>query len=168
LVGTTLGTQRSAPVERLVVESVLIAGESIITSRRRYRSQAFASTTIELLLADAGNPRSLRFQIDRLAEALASIGADREAGSMASATLLEELTRLLASTNFTQLADIDELGHRSGLDSFVGTVRTKLAAISNAIATESFTRLHSQHPMVGPIDHRQSVGAFEAGSGSST
>ena len=157
LVGTTLGTQRSAPVESLVVESVLIAGESIITSRRRYRSRAFASTTIELLLADAGNPRSLHFQIARLADSLALIGADRSAGPTTSATLLAELTRLLASTNFAQLVDVDELGRRAGLESLVGTVRAKLAAISNAIASESFTRLHSQHPMVGSIDHRQSV-----------
>jgi len=157
LVGTTLGTQRSAPVESLVVESVLIAGESIITSRRRYRSRAFASTTIELLLADAGNPRSLQFQIARLADSLALIGADHSAGPTTSATLLAELTRLLASTNFAQLADVDELGRRPGLESFVGTVRAKLAAISNAIASESFTRLHSQHPMVGSIDHCQSA-----------
>ena len=157
LVGTTLGTQRSAPVESLVVESVLTAGESIITSRRRYRSRAFASTTIELLLADAGNPRSLQFQVARLAESLTLIGADRAARPTASAILLDELTRLLATTNFAQLADVDEFGRRPGLESFVGTVRAKLSAISNAIGSESFTRLHSQHPMVGPLDRRQSA-----------
>ncbi len=167
LVGTTLGTQRSAPVESLVVESVLIAGESIITSRRRYRSQAFPSTTIELLLADAGNPRSLQFQVARLAESLALISSDRQATEpAASATLLGELTRLLASTNFTQLDDVDEVGRRPALESFVGTVRAKLAAISNAIAAESFNRLHSQHTMVGPIDGRQSLGAPESAVGS--
>jgi uncharacterized circularly permuted ATP-grasp superfamily protein/uncharacterized alpha-E superfamily protein len=164
LVGTTLSTQRSAPVESLVVESVLMAGESIITSRRRYRSQAFASTTIELLLADAGNPRSLHFQVARLSEAMALIGADRAAGTMVSATLLDELSRLLASTNFAQLADVDDVGQRPGLDSFVATVRSKLASISNAIVAESFTRLHSQHSMVGPIVHPRPVDAFAAQS----
>jgi uncharacterized circularly permuted ATP-grasp superfamily protein/uncharacterized alpha-E superfamily protein len=163
LVGTTFGTQRSAPVERLVVESVLIAGESIITSRRRYRSRAFPSTTIELLLADAGNPRSLHFQIERLAESLALIGADRTAGSTASVALLDEVRRLVASTNFAQLADVDQFGRRPGLDAFVGEVRAKLAAISNAIARESFTRQHPQHPMVGPIDQPRPVGAMSGG-----
>ena len=167
LVGTTLGTQRSAPVESFVVESVLIAGESIITSRRRYRSRAFASTTIELLLADAGNPRSLQFQIERLAESLALISIDRtDAEPTATATLIGELTRLLASTNFVQLADVDEVGHRPGLESFVGAVRAKLAAISNAIAAESFNRLQSQHTMVGPIDGRQSLGTPDSAVGS--
>jgi uncharacterized circularly permuted ATP-grasp superfamily protein/uncharacterized alpha-E superfamily protein len=159
LVATTLSTQRSAPVESLVVESVLIAGESIITSRRRYRSRAFASTTIELLLADAGNPRSLRFQVDRIAESLALIGTDRPAGPMSAATRFAELTRLLGSTTFTNLADTDELGRRPGLESFVGSVRAQLTGISNAISAESFTRLHSQHSMGGPIDHRRPLGA---------
>jgi uncharacterized circularly permuted ATP-grasp superfamily protein/uncharacterized alpha-E superfamily protein len=149
LVGTTLSTQRSAPVESLVVESVLIVGESIITARRRYRSQAVASTTIELLLADAGNPRSLQFQIARIADSMALIDTDRAAGPKSAARLLDGLTQLLASTNFTQLADVDELGRRTGLESFVGTVRAELTALSNAIATESFTRMNSQHPIVG-------------------
>jgi uncharacterized circularly permuted ATP-grasp superfamily protein/uncharacterized alpha-E superfamily protein len=166
LVGTTLGTQRSAPVESLVVESVLIAGESIITSRRRYRSQAVASTTIDLLLADSGNPRSVRFQIRRLSESLSLIAADRSAdiatATTVSETLIGELTRLMASTNFAQLADVDEFGHRPSLEVFVGTVRTTLVALSNAISSESFTRLHSQHPMVGPIDRRWPVIASEA------
>ncbi len=166
LVGTTLGTQRSAPVESLVVESVLIAGESIITSRRRYRSRAFASTTIELLLADGGNPRSLQFQVDRIAESLAVIGTDRPAGPTSAATRLAELTQLVESTNFTQLADTDELGHRPGLESFVGTVRAQLASVSNAIAAESFTRLQSQHSMGGPIDHRRPLAASDSMLGS--
>ena len=68
LVGSALSTERSAPVESLVVESVLIAGESIITSRRRHRTRALTSTTIGLLFDDGGNPRSLRFQLDRLAD----------------------------------------------------------------------------------------------------
>jgi uncharacterized circularly permuted ATP-grasp superfamily protein/uncharacterized alpha-E superfamily protein len=159
LVGTTLSTQRSAPVESLVVESVLIASESIITSRRRYRSGAFASTTIELLLADAGNPRSLQFQVARIAESLALIGTDRPAGPASATTRLAELSQLLKSTTFMHLSDTDELGRRPGLEAFVGTVRTQLASISNAIAAESFMRLQSQHSMGGPIDHRRPLGA---------
>ncbi len=153
LVGSTLGTQRSAPVESLVVESVLTAGESIITSRRRYRSGAFATTTIELLLADAGNPRSLRFQLDRLSESLDALRSDRPTGSLSKAKqLLEELTSLLTATDATHLAVVDDLGQRAELQRLVVTVRANLAMISDAIAADSFTRLHSQHTMIGPID----------------
>ncbi len=40
LVGSALNSERSAPVDSLIAESVLTAGESIITARRRDRSHA--------------------------------------------------------------------------------------------------------------------------------
>ncbi len=53
---------------RSLLESVLTAAESIITYRRRYRSRAQLETVLELLLLDAGNPRSLAYQLERLAD----------------------------------------------------------------------------------------------------
>ena len=46
---------------------MLIAAESIITYRRRYRSQAQLETLLDLLLIDPDNPRSLALQLDQLA-----------------------------------------------------------------------------------------------------
>ncbi|BAN02111.1 circularly permuted type 2 ATP-grasp protein [Ilumatobacter coccineus] len=151
LVGTSLGTQRSAPVESLVVESVLTAGESIITSRRRYRARAFVPSTIALLLADGGNPRSLRFQVDRLVDTVASISPERASGPMSSSALIGEVADLFDSTDFTRLADVDDLGRRPGLEAFSALMRSKLAGLSDAITAESFRRLHSQQTMVSPI-----------------
>ena len=54
------------PTDSLLLESVLTAAESIITYRRRYRSQAQLETVLDLLLLDADNPRSLAYQLDRL------------------------------------------------------------------------------------------------------
>jgi len=62
-------------VATLVQESTLIAAESIITHRRRYPAQSGADTVLELLLIDRDNPRSLAFQLDRLASDLRRIGA---------------------------------------------------------------------------------------------
>ncbi|WP_148288786.1 circularly permuted type 2 ATP-grasp protein [Ilumatobacter nonamiensis] len=168
LVGTTLGTQRSAPVESLAVESVLVAGESIITSRRRYGSRAVAATTIELLLADAGNPRSLRFQVDRLVDNPAIIGRDATARPTAAATLLDELNLLLTATDFARLAEVDERGHRTQLEAFVDAVRAKLAATSNAVTAESFRRLHAQFTMAGPLRQEQSTAPVGSTRGAST
>ena len=154
LVGSALVTQRSAPVESLVVESVLIAGESIITSRRRYRSRALVSTTIDLLFGDGGNPRSLRFQLDRLADSLAVLGTDGRPGSMVSAVqLLGEVDALIDARESIELAGIDDQGYRPELDRFVAAVRSKLAQVSDAVAATSFTRFHPQHAMVAPIDN---------------
>ena len=51
-----------------MLESVLSADESIITYRRRYRSQAQLETMLDLIVLDDANPRSLTYQLDRLTE----------------------------------------------------------------------------------------------------
>ena len=63
----TVTVERSTATDSLLLESVLIAAESIITYRRRYRSQAQLETLLDLLLVDPDNPRSLACQLDQLA-----------------------------------------------------------------------------------------------------
>jgi uncharacterized circularly permuted ATP-grasp superfamily protein/uncharacterized alpha-E superfamily protein len=59
----------------LVVESVLITAESIITHRRRHRSGI--DSVLELLLVDRANPRAVGHQLERLrADAAAIPGPD--------------------------------------------------------------------------------------------
>ena len=158
LVGSALGTERSAPAESLVLESVLTAAESIITYRRRYRSSARVSTAIDLLFRDAGNPRSLRFQIDRLTENLAVLRSEQASDpTSAEVPLIGELVRLVDHFNSERLAGPDEHGHRGELEWFVNAVRNELAAASNAISAVSFTRLLPQQPMVVPYETRRMV-----------
>jgi uncharacterized circularly permuted ATP-grasp superfamily protein/uncharacterized alpha-E superfamily protein len=154
LVGSALGSEHSAPVESLLVESVLIAGESIITSRRRYRSRVIASTTIDLLFGEPGNPRSLRFQLDRLVECLALLRTDRPLGS--AMQLLGEVVELVEGMDSTVLAHLDHTGYRPELDRFVSAVRSKLSMMSDAIGAESFTRWRPQHAMASPLDSGRS------------
>jgi len=65
LISATLVTTNQPDVEDLVIESVLIAAQSIITHRRRY-ARTGVESLLELLLADRTNPRSLANQINRL------------------------------------------------------------------------------------------------------
>ncbi|HYN30995.1 MAG TPA: circularly permuted type 2 ATP-grasp protein [Ilumatobacteraceae bacterium] len=157
LVGSTLNTEHSAPVESLIVESVLTAGESIITARRRYRSYALTSTTIDLLFSDSGNPRSLAFQLDRLGESLGLLRTDRAAEPTSSTwQLVDEVSQLVDDIDSRRLAHVDDTGYRPDLDRFVSTVRAKLSMVSNAVEAESFARFRPQHAMVGlfvrPLD----------------
>jgi uncharacterized circularly permuted ATP-grasp superfamily protein/uncharacterized alpha-E superfamily protein len=159
LVGSALGSEHSAPVESLLVESVLIIGESIISSRRRYRSRAVASTTIDLMFSERENPRSLRFQIDRLAECLVMLQPERPIASTVSASqLLDEVAEMIEALDSTGLANPDDAGYRSDLDRFVGLTRAKLSAISNAIAAESFTRWRPQYAMAGHVELTRPAG----------
>ena len=63
LLRATLTRSHSSAVDSLVVESVLAASESGVTYRRRYRGRIQVATMLELLLLDAGNPRSLAYQV---------------------------------------------------------------------------------------------------------
>jgi uncharacterized circularly permuted ATP-grasp superfamily protein/uncharacterized alpha-E superfamily protein len=168
LVGSALNNEHSAPVERLIVESVLTAGESIITARRRYRSPALTST-IDLLFLDGGNPRSLAFQLDRLDESLALLPTHRAVAAMPSALqLLSEVGQLVDSVDSSRLAHVDELGHRPDLDRFASTVRSTLSRISNAVEAESFTRFRPQHAMVRAFDIEQPLDDAHVNPGDST
>lgn len=151
LVGSTLCAERSAAVESLVVDSVLAAGESIITSRRRFRAHALTSTTIGLLFDDGGNPRSVRFQLDQLATDLAVVyGADDETPRAAMALVRQATSRLDATTTST-LAAVDDHGYRLQLDRFVSAMHADLRATADAIESKSFTRFRAQHPLIGPL-----------------
>jgi uncharacterized circularly permuted ATP-grasp superfamily protein/uncharacterized alpha-E superfamily protein len=75
----SLSESRPPAVHELVVESVLVAAESIITHRRRYPAQAGIHTVVELLVLDPGNPRSVAFQLDRIRDDLGQTRASGEA-----------------------------------------------------------------------------------------
>ena len=150
LVGSTLTTERSAPVESLVVESVLVAGESIITSRRRHRTRALTSTTIGLLFDDRGNPRSLRFQLDRLAESIELLRAGPVRFAASAQDRLRSVRARLDATDAAVLASVDDHGYRLDLDQFVSAVRDDLTAIADTVEAESFTRFRAQHALIGP------------------
>ncbi len=77
------------PADSLLLESVLTAAESIITYRRRYRSQAQIETVLDLVLLDAANPRSLAFQLDRLARRCGPCPGGRSPGVHRDERVLE-------------------------------------------------------------------------------
>ncbi len=60
-----------AAADELVVESVLITAESVITYRRRHRSGIDA--VLELLLVDRANPRAVGHQLERLRADVAGV-----------------------------------------------------------------------------------------------
>jgi len=153
LIGDTLGPSRDAATEGLVLESVAAADESIITYRRRYLGQARLSTLLDLLFSDTGNPRSVRFQLDRLADDLAVLRADRPVGSPLSATPpVLEVTRLLEELDTGALARLGPGGHRQDLVDLVATIRDRLHRAADAIETDFFTHQLPQRSVSVPIE----------------
>ncbi|WP_157970454.1 circularly permuted type 2 ATP-grasp protein [Nakamurella deserti] len=143
---------RVAPpaVEVQLIESVLQSAESILTYRRRYRGRTAVGTVLELLLLDAGNPRSLAFQLQTL-------GADLRALPDASGTALPDrlLDDLVATVRRTDIADLDHAdgqGERTGLVVFLEEIRGALTAIAAAVAAQRFRHPAPMRPLDRPWD----------------
>lgn len=123
-------------VEAQLIESVLQFAESIVTYRRRYRGHHQVGTVLELLLLDAGNPRSLAFQLQAL-------GADLRALPDASGTalpdrLLEDLVAKLRRSDTGDLHAPDGQGQRADLVEFLEDIRLALTDLAAAITAQRF------------------------------
>jgi uncharacterized alpha-E superfamily protein len=67
LAETMLDPPPPSPGESLRLEVVLAACESLVAYRRLYRSDVRVDAVADMLLDDASNPRSVRFQLEQMA-----------------------------------------------------------------------------------------------------
>jgi uncharacterized alpha-E superfamily protein len=154
LLRSALASRHVASVDALVEESTLIAAESIITHRRRYPAQSGTDTVLELLLIDRDNPRSLAFQLDRLAAGLRRISPSATKEDGLHEQVLHVSARLLAA-DCASLAGTDQSGHRGELKEFLGTVVQELHQLAAAIEKTHFPHLGRLQPLVP-------IGGFES------
>lgn len=123
-------------VDALVLESLLVAHDSILTYRRRYQARASLASVLDLLLLDATNPRSLAAQVAALHTSFAVVPAT-PGGTEARARLLGDLDDLLAEADTRALAEpatepADGLrGRRVRLAELLDSVRWRLEALAD-------------------------------------
>ena len=149
LLGATLGEERDGPTDSLVLESVLTAGESIITYRRRYHSRARPDTLLDLLLCAPDNPRSVRFQLDLLVRHLHDLAAARDSNAL---ELARDARTMVDAVSTASLAQADAEGNRPELRAFAMTLRTALHAVADEIDLENFGRVLPHHSVRTPTD----------------
>jgi uncharacterized circularly permuted ATP-grasp superfamily protein/uncharacterized alpha-E superfamily protein len=155
LLRATVVPVRSAVAESLLLESVLITAESIITYRRRYRSHAHVATLLDLLLLDPTNPRSVGYQLEHLAGDLQEVPrADRTRLGPDQRLVLEATTRVsLADTE--HLAGLDERAVRWDLDRLLSGLADLLDQIGLSIDPVHFA----------PVQPPRGFGEREVGAG---
>jgi uncharacterized circularly permuted ATP-grasp superfamily protein/uncharacterized alpha-E superfamily protein len=155
LLRATLIERRPAAVDDLVMESVLISAESVITHRRRNPGRPRPADLLALLLFDRGNPRGVRHQLEQLADDLQRL-------PQTSDPALDPSTRLRAVQAWLREADLHELvrvdpaagsaaglGSRPRLTEFLDRLSLELTGLAESVARTHFARVVPPKPMPG-------------------
>lgn len=133
-------------IERLLLESVLAAAESLITYRSRYRVALHFPTALELLLLDEYNPRSLLYQLKRLEEHIRILPREKLGYRLSEEEqlILEALTQLQLSDTVELAEPSEHTTQRSGLEKLLVRLAQRLIAISDVLTQTYFS--HVQGP----------------------
>jgi len=133
-------------IERLLLESVLAAAESLITYRSRYRAALHFPTALELLLLDEHNPRSLLYQLKRLEEQIRVLPREKLGYQLSEEEqlILEALTQLQLSNTVDLTERSEHTTQRTGLEKLLVRLAQILVAISDLLTRTYFS--HVQGP----------------------
>jgi len=124
----------------VLMESLLLVVESMMSYRRRYRSGIDVASLLEMVLADELNPRSLVYQLSRMEEHINDLPREQEPGYRS------ELKRLaLETATMVRLADVSQLAEakpkaqrRDTLAAFLAGMSQRLPALSDSLAAAYF------------------------------
>ncbi len=133
-------TRAPFDVEPLLATLLQIA-DSSITYRTRYLSAARTEYVLELLIADAANPRSLGFQLAALVEHLAHLPDAHGEGTAPQKLLAEAAYEAMRRSSAEDLAARDADGNLPVLEELLTDLMGKLHDVSDAISARHFSHL---------------------------
>ncbi|WES63696.1 circularly permuted type 2 ATP-grasp protein [Microbacter sp. GSS18] len=135
LLEATTAADAAGAADRQVLDGVLLAAESLVTHRRRYRGYGRTRSIFELLLKDLDNPRSLAFALEGLRRHLDAM--PDSTGSTRPERLRDALGEALDAVDVAKLsAEID--GRRPALAEFLAETVKGLRRLADAIAELHF------------------------------
>jgi uncharacterized circularly permuted ATP-grasp superfamily protein/uncharacterized alpha-E superfamily protein len=144
LLRVTICRERASETDRLVLEAVLTATESIVTFRRRYRTRAGVDAVLELLLMDPFNPRSVAYQLQRIRTDLRALPNTSPTGRpLRLLDALAERIRIADPVALTESAD----GRLVLLEELLGELQYQLRALSEAIRDQYQKPPPTQRPL---------------------
>lgn len=135
LVAATTTERRGIDVDREVLNSVLVAAESAVTHRRRYRGYVRPAGALDLLLMDADNPRSVAFSLAEASVHLAALPGST--GSSRPERLLDDLAADLGAVEIASLVAIGGVD-RPNLVRFLDAFVAQLGRVTDAVAEVHF------------------------------
>jgi uncharacterized circularly permuted ATP-grasp superfamily protein/uncharacterized alpha-E superfamily protein len=142
----TMAIRQTENVEPLLLEMILKTTDTIITYRRRYRSQIQPSTVLDLLLLDEQNPRALGYQLATLHRHLADLPREPDPYQLSEEErlLLQAFTRLRLSNTTALAQPLTQFALRHTLDELMAELALLLSQISDVLTRTYFT--HAQTP----------------------
>lgn len=137
----------SAKVEILLLESVLSAAESLTLYRHRYRKRPQLETTVDLLLLDENNSRSLIYQLNAARQHLAVLPGQEVRPYKREMRLVIEAATQLKLANAEELAQADD-GTRPRLETLLANLGQSLSETSNALTATYFAHVERHYQLV--------------------
>lgn len=142
LLRSTLVPARDESAAHLLLESVLLACESSITHRRRYRVYVAHDSVIELLILDEANPRSLAAQLELLDSLVQSLPRQRDiAGRSDEERAVLEAHTAVRLTDVQMLAAPRPDGERSALDALLKRIEHLTERAAHALTQSYFAHV---------------------------
>jgi uncharacterized alpha-E superfamily protein len=149
LLSATLTTVRSPDAEQTVTESTLVACESSVIFRRRNLGAVNISAVADLVLLDAGNPRSLVYQFERLRADLKALGSARPE------RMVDEIGTRLRRIDPDDLEDVGAHGRRRELAELLDGLHADLRELSGVITATHLSLPGGMQPLWGPDERRE-------------
>lgn len=141
LLRSTLTKQLPSSQQQLVLESVLLSVEALISYRRRYRGRTHIAYGLDLLMIDDTNPRSLIYQIKQLQSYLRELPRNEQS----KIGLTKENKSIIKALNELQLSDLELLGKtdektkvRSHLEQLMQSITTELEQFTSLLSDKYF------------------------------
>lgn len=133
--------------ESVVLESLLMTIEALISYRRRYRASINLRDVLELILVDNTNPRALGYQLEKLEEHIATLPSQPAGGRELTGErrFIQEALSKIRLGELSSLARVEAPNPiRTELDQLFARVQYLLAETSNQLSRKYFD--HAQGP----------------------
>lgn len=125
--------------QNVLLQSLLLSVEALISYRRRYRARLGVQSSLDLVMMDTSNPRSLLHQLEKLNEHIQCLPRSNDVRHELSveerATLKAE--SLIKLSLLTELSSRED-GHRAHLQQTLDTLSEYLGNINNLISDRYF------------------------------
>lgn len=125
--------------EDVVLETLLLTLETLITYRRRYRARADVINGLELTMMDETNPRSLHYLLKLLSEHIDALPSSHTAVvfSPEKRTIVDVLNRIQLA-DLEKLAKVNEEGKRENIKQFSEAAQGLLSDLSSILSKRYF------------------------------